>query len=148
MDFIVRRIGKNELYKLLELYKYLNPEDKKPPEEEIKKAWDDIMKNEDKYIYLVIEEDNKIISSCNISIIPNLTRGARPYAVIENVITRPDYRRKGLGRKVIHEAVHYAKKAGCYKVMLLSSSGRHEAHQFYESLGFSSKEKTGFVMKL
>jgi GNAT superfamily N-acetyltransferase len=90
--------------------------------ERLKSAWETVMANPDRYLYVVADEDGKISASCNVAIIPNLTRSARPYAVIENVITHPDARRKGLGRKVMEKAMAFAGMHNCYKVMLLSGS--------------------------
>jgi GNAT superfamily N-acetyltransferase len=77
----------------------------------------------------------------------NLTRQQRPYAVIENVITHQDYRKKGYGTLVMEKAVDYAKRENCYKIMLLSSSSRKDAHQFYERLGFDGSSKKGFQLR-
>jgi GNAT superfamily N-acetyltransferase len=64
---------------------------------------------------VVAEEDGRLLSTCNIAIVPNLTRSARPYAVIENVVTRSGARRRGLGRACIMKAIEFAKENGCYK---------------------------------
>ncbi len=92
-------------------------------------------------MYFVAEEAGTLAGSCNITIIPNLTRGGRPFAVIA-------YRRRGIGRSLIEMAVAYAKESNCYKVQLLSGSERTGAHRFYESLGFSGNRKKGFDMRL
>lgn len=43
-----------------------------------------------------MEEEGRLLATCNLSIIPNLTRGARPFARIENVVRPTAYRRQGL----------------------------------------------------
>jgi ribosomal protein S18 acetylase RimI-like enzyme len=148
MDFKVRRIKRDELDQLLELYAFLNPGDVRADGPVLKKAWDEIQDRPEHFVYLAAADNDKIVSVCIITIIPNLTRGSRPFAVIENVVTHPDYRRKGLGEKVMLEAIQTAKNAGCYKVMLLSTVTRKDAHRLYEKLGFNSRDKTGFYMKL
>jgi GNAT superfamily N-acetyltransferase len=144
----VRRIRDDECDKLLVLYAYLILDDIAPDADKLHLAWNELMNNKDRYAYFVIEADDKLVASCNVSIIPNLTRGARPFAIIENVVTHPDYRRKGLGRMVMDAAVEYAKSFSCYKVLLNTNVRRTDAHAFYDSIGFVSSEKKAYVLDL
>lgn len=82
--------------------------------------------------------------TCYINIIPNLTRRAAPYAVIEDVVTHPDFRRQGIGKALISHALKFAKTDGCYKVMLLTG-GDQDVLDFYKSCGMKSGVKTAFV---
>ena len=105
---------KSDLKEIIELYKQLNSDD---IEIEYNKALSIWEKTESINIikYFIAVENSKVVSSCNIAIIPNLTRDGRPYAIIENVITDILYRRKGIGRKVIENAINYANRNNCYK---------------------------------
>lgn len=119
----IRFAENNDLDKLLDLYKELNPDDQPLNSKIAKDIWDKSLTSD--YIkYIVGIDDNSIVASCNIAIILNLTRSGRPYGVIENVITNSKYRRKGIGREVIDYAIQYAQRNNCYKVVLLSSSKR------------------------
>jgi GNAT superfamily N-acetyltransferase len=108
--------------------------------------WKQILEN-NSIRYFVAVEDRIIISTCSIIIIPNLTKSVRPYALIENVITDIDHRKKGIGKKVINMAIMYAKQNDCYKVQLLSGITRIDAHLFYEKIGFSGNTKKGFEIR-
>lgn len=144
---ITRFAEPGDLDQIMALYRILIPNDLKEDAQRLDQVWQDIMSHPDLYRYVVAEEDGVILSTCNIVIVPNLTRAARPYAVIENVITHPDARRKGFGRAAMMKALEFAREMGCYKVMLLSGSHRLDAHRFYESLGFSGSKKKGFVVE-
>jgi GNAT superfamily N-acetyltransferase len=144
----VRRIQDNECDKLLALYAFLILDDCIPAAENIQRAWQEIMNNKDRYAYFVVEDSDMLVASCNVAIIPNLTRGARSFAVIENVVTHPDYRRKGLGKMVMDAAVAYAKSFSCYKVMLNTNVKRTGAHAFYDSIGFVCTEKKAYTLNL
>ena len=143
----VKNVEKHELKKLLDLYQYLFNDDAKVSENTLVDTWNIIQNNQDFFNYYTIESNNIFVSSCNIAIVPNLTRGSRPFAVIENVITHPDFRRRGLGKMVVEKAINFAKSKKCYKIMLLSNSMRKEAHKFYEAIGFNGNEKIGFILK-
>ena len=93
---------------------------------------------------LVLEENGKIISTCYLNIIPNLTRNASPYAVIENVVTDLAFRNQGFGQKLMKFALESAWKAGCYKVMLQTGSKREGTHKFYAACGFVEGGKFAF----
>ena len=144
----VRPIREDELPELLVLYQQLNSDD---PVLEINESllnhWKNILSNSD-YFYLVLEEDGNLVSTCNMNIIKNLTRQARPYALIENVVTHQDHRKKGYGTAVLHKAVQIAGEHGCYKVMILTSHKDEATLNFYENAGFSRGEKTGFIVRI
>ncbi|MBX9699936.1 MAG: GNAT family N-acetyltransferase, partial [Acetobacteraceae bacterium] len=93
---------------------------------------------------LVAEQEGCLAASCTLSVIPNLTRNCRPYALIENVVTLAGHRRRGLGRQVLRAALDRAWAAGCYKVMLATGSRQEATLRFYEGAGFARGGKTYF----
>lgn len=143
----VRTVKANEVEKLLKLYEHLHENDLRANPQDYQHTWN-LIQDSDSIHYLAIEKAGEFIASLNITIIPNLTRGARSIAVIENVVTHAHYRNRGVGRKIMEHAIAIARKANCYKIMLLSSAKRAASHQFYKSLGFSDDKKTGFVLDL
>jgi GNAT superfamily N-acetyltransferase len=76
-----------------------------------------------------------------------LTRGGRPFAFVENVITHPEHRRRGLAFALLREAIDTAWRAGCYKVVLQSNRKRAEAHGLYERLGFAKDGKYAYEIR-
>jgi GNAT superfamily N-acetyltransferase len=84
--------------------------------------------------------------SCTLIVIPTLTRGGKPYALIENVVTDARYRGRGYGTRLLQAAVQAAWSADCYKVMLLTGSKQPSTLKFYENAGFE-QTKTGFQMR-
>ncbi len=80
--------------------------------------------------------DETAVGTATCVVVPNLTRGGRPYMLIENVVVSAAVRRRGVGRRLLDAALGLAVAAGCYKVQLLSNATRVEAHAFYEACGF------------
>ncbi|MDQ0193241.1 GNAT family N-acetyltransferase [Paenibacillus wynnii] len=115
--------------------------------EDLLRLWYEML--DDKYMkVIVIERNGELLSSCVLNILKNLSRNARPYGLIENVVSHKDYRREGLGKAVLQKAIEVAQQHNCYKVMLMTSSKREEVLRFYERAGFMKDLKTGFLMKL
>ena len=131
---------------ILELYKQLLPEENPIDIILANKIWDEIEKNGTKYF--IAMEDNKIISSCYLAIISNLTRSGKSNGFIENVITDEKYRKKGIGKKIIEMAIEYGKRNNCYKIILQSSFKRKENHVFYEKCGFDGNSKRAFEIRI
>lgn len=148
MDVEVRRIKADDFEKLLSLYRFLNPED--PVlivDDELRRHWNSILSDPHLY-YLVVEENDILVSSCALAIIKNLTRSARPYGLIENVVTHENYRNKGYGTAVLKRAIEIAAANNCYKVMLMTGRKEESVLRFYESAGFDRGEKTAFIKRL
>jgi GNAT superfamily N-acetyltransferase len=55
---------------------------------------------------------------------------------LEDMIVRPDRRRKGLGSRLLRHALEYAKANGFVRVTLLTDQVNAEAIRFYERHGF------------
>lgn len=144
---MIRTIRSDELEELLELYGDMHIRDNPIPDEKrLESVWSEIMAD-DKISYFVVEIGSVLVSCCHLVIVPNLTRGLRPYAIIENVVTRESYRNKGYGKAVVKYAVDFAWQRKCYKVMLLTGRQNETVFRFYESLGFNRHSKQAFIIK-
>ncbi len=141
---MVREIKRNELNELLQLYLFLHEETVPEMTEHLIRTWDNIILDENHHI-IVHEVEGKIVSSCVCVIIPNLTRNIRPYAVIENVVTHPDYRGKGYATECLNFAKELAVKSNCYKMMLFTGSKNEKTLRFYGRAGYNSTDKTAFI---
>ncbi|MEN6472612.1 MAG: GNAT family N-acetyltransferase [Syntrophaceae bacterium] len=143
----IRELTIAELNDLLGLYRHLHAkDDPRPPSVEVESLWHAIGKNHDlKYFGAFVE--GSLVSSCTLAIVPNLTRGCRPYGVIENVVTHAGFRRRGYGRAVLQHALAWAWKKNCYKVMLLTSRKDKGTQAFYASAGFDGGAKQAFLAK-
>jgi GNAT superfamily N-acetyltransferase len=145
-NLTIRELEAADLDVLLALYGDLHAGDEPVLPERAQAVWSAI-KADPAQLYLGAFLGRELVAACNAAIIPNLTRGCRPYAVIENVVTAASHRRQGYGSAVLEEAVARCWARDCYKVMLMSATGRPAAHEFYEALGFDRHGKQAFVIK-
>ena len=143
---IVRKAEKQDLSAILTLYEYLHPDEKQPEiSAGLAAKWNFLCDNEF-FHYFVVECENAIVSTCSISIIPNLTRNGRSFGLIENVVTSKYHRRKGFAKSVIGAALDFAWEHGCYKVILETDNYR-DLDQFYENIGFQKGPKTAWIIR-
>ena len=144
---VIRELDRDDLDQLLSLYRHLHEQDNTLPDRaKLEQIWAGIL-DDSAQIYVGACVEEALVAACNACIVPNLTRGARPYAVIENVVTHTDYRRQGIGASVLRDLLARCWARGCYKVMLMSAVKRAEIHAFYEALGFDKKSKQAFVIR-
>jgi GNAT superfamily N-acetyltransferase len=143
VEAIVRAAEEPDLPELLRLYRHLHPHD--PPLEAAtaERVWATLLASGFVTV-IVAQAAERLVSSCTLAIVPNLSRGGRSYGVIESVVTHADCRRQGLGRRVLAHALDLAWQADCYKVHLATGSTRETTLRFYEGAGFQPGGKTYF----
>jgi GNAT superfamily N-acetyltransferase len=144
---LVREAQNSELGELLELYLDLHEDSVPPIDDRALGVWQKMMDDENHHIIVNIQ-DGRIVSSCVCVIIPNLTRGIRPYAFIENVVTRENHRGRGFATECLDFAREIAKRENCYKMMLLTGSKSESTLDFYKRAGYNCTDKTAFIQWL
>lgn len=92
------------------------------------------------------EVQGRILSMLTLHILPNMTFAARPYALIENVVTTETEQGKGYGRAVMRAAIDLAWTSDAYKIMLLTGQS-FAAKGFYEKMGFNASDKHGMILR-
>ena len=141
----LRPARREDLEALLELYGELHEERPLPAGERAAQVLQAILAQPKRHL-VVATLDGRRVGSADMLIVENLTHGARPWAIVENVIVAGSVRRSGIGAALIEHLISLARSAGCYKVQLLSAR-RRQAHAFYESLGFEALSN-GFKLYL
>ena len=131
---------------IMTLYKQLHPADPALTAEADRRVFDSILTSENFHL-LVLEHDQRVVATAYLNVIPNITRSASPYAVIENVVVDAELRGRGLGKELMSAVLQRAWRDGCYKAMLMTGSQRESTHGFYRSCGFSGDDKTGYVAR-
>jgi GNAT superfamily N-acetyltransferase len=145
----IRDARAGDLPRMLELYLQLS-ESSQIPEDEIRPVSDahltalQRIDADPNVRVLVAEEDGLIVGTLALYVMPNLSHGGRPFAIVENVVVDASQRGTGLGRRLMAEAERIAAEADCYKVALTSNNKRAPAHAFYETIGYTHSHK-GFT---
>ena len=144
---MIREIRADEIDDLLALYAHLHAADHPVPVREVvDQTWQKIQ-TDPNLNYFGAYVEGRLVSSCTLTVIPNLTWACRPYGIIENVVTHAGFRRRGYGKAVVGHALKSAWESDCYKVMLLTGRKSEDVYRFYESVGFDRHAKQAFVAK-
>ncbi len=137
----IREAAEADLPRLLELYFQLSqlgslPEAAPRPVTEAHRAALRALRADPHATCLVLEVGGQVVGTLTVYILANLSHGARPFAVVENVVTDAAVRGRGWGRLLMAHAEELARRQGCYRIVLTSHRRRTDAHRFYERLGF------------
>jgi glucosamine-phosphate N-acetyltransferase len=85
------------------------------------------------HFIFVIEIDNQIVATGTLFIEPKLIHDVSKIGHIEDIIVSKEYRKMGLGKKMINYLVNLAKQQKCYKVILNCTNNYIS---FYEKCSF------------
>ena len=144
---MIREIMNEDYEGLMKLYMQLHDNPFPEKDSKMEALWNRILEDKDHHIIVAVE-DGKIAASCVCVIIPNLTHGQRPYALVENVITDEALRKRGLATACLNYAREIAVRENGYKMMLLTGSKEESTLKFYEQAGYNRKDKTAFIQWL
>ena len=118
---MIREITNADFDGLMKLYMELHDNPFPEKDDRVLAVWNRIMNDKDHHI-IVADIDGVIAASCVCVIIPNLTRGQRPYAFIENVVTSAKYRRKGFATACLDFARELARKMSVSRFLIGTNS--------------------------
>ncbi|MDP2343820.1 MAG: GNAT family N-acetyltransferase [Deltaproteobacteria bacterium] len=96
---------------------------------------------------LVAVDDDDVVGTATLVVIPNLSHGGRPVAQLESVVVDRAWRGTRIGERLVDECLARAQVAGCFRVQLTSRNERTAAHRFWVRCGFTPTH-TGFKQKL
>ena len=100
--------------------------------EKAKQVFEKIKSNPNHIVFVAVVDD-KVVGSTTMLIEPKFIHDGGKVGHIEDVVVSKEYQGKGIGEKLIHTLLEYAKKNNCYKTVLDCSD---EVKPFYEKIGF------------
>ena len=143
---VFREAGPDDFDDILRLYRQLQPTDPVLRDGSDAAAFAQILDSPGLHLF-VLEADGAVVATTYLNVIPNITRSASPYAVIENVVVEETVRGTGLGKQIMDGTLRAAWEAGCYKAMLLTGSRQAATHEFYKACGFSPDSKIAYLAR-
>ena len=135
---LVRRAESDDLPELLALLSQLHEEETPPlANEDLTSTFAEILASRTRAV-LIASCDDGVVGTLDLFLMANLTRGGQPWAGIENFVVDEAHRRQGIGAALMAAAADIARRAGCYKLQLVSHHRRDAAHELYTHSGFTA----------
>ncbi|WP_353946449.1 GNAT family N-acetyltransferase [Streptomyces sp. HUAS MG91] len=141
-----REARSGDLEAVLRLYRQLQPGDPVVSDGADRAVFERILSSTGLHLF-VLEMDGVVVATTYLNVIPNITRSASSYAVIENVVVDEALRGTGLGKRIMEGTLRAAWGVGCYKAMLMTGSSRPATHAFYRACGFEAGVKTAYLAR-
>ena len=91
------------------------------------------IKSDPGYTIYVAVLDSKIVGATTLIIEQKFIHDGGLVGHIEDVVVRKEYQGSGIGQKLVKSLLEYAKKKGCYKIILDCAD---DLVPFYEKIGF------------
>lgn len=99
-------------------------------------------------IYLNGIIDGKIVAHTKITIVPTIYGKMGTYAIVNHVCVKPEYRRHGIGTKLLDEASKICKERNVKTIELWSKNFRTAAHACYNKYGFTAEDAKYFTKEI
>jgi GNAT superfamily N-acetyltransferase len=96
--------------------------------------------------FLVAVEGERVLGAATIYFVPVVHQDGA-WCRITALVVDARLRRSGVGRALVAACEEAAAAAGCLRVEATSATRRHDAHQFYERLGYT-REAHHFLKNL
>ena len=106
---------------------------------EMERFFRDIILADDNFIFLakISEQDVGYVWGTIQRRPENVFKHSQEWIYIHQLSVEPDYRRKGVGRRLLHAVDNVARENGISKFVLDSWEFNKESHNFFEQLGYS-----------
>ena len=132
---VIRIATRRDLPDILGLFRQLSRDGPVLRLIEAEAVFDTMNKYPDYHLY-VARRCRTTLGTFTLLIVENLAHMGARIGFIENIIVDNDWRRKGIGKRMMQYAMQKCREAGCYKLVLSSNRARVYAHKFYENIGF------------
>ncbi|HAU3668133.1 TPA: GNAT family N-acetyltransferase [Legionella pneumophila] len=90
---------------------------------------------------MIVENDDEIIGTCHLTIMPSLTFTGQTRMQIEAVRVSEQFRGQKIGEWMMSAAINYGKSKGASIIQLTTNKKRLRAKKFYEKLGFEASHE-------
>ncbi len=143
---VARLARASDLPSLLALFAMSEVSAAAEPPERAERIWEDTLAQPGVYVF-VSDDRDRVAATCMLVTAPNLLRGGRRHAFLENVVTHPELRGQGHGKAVVQAALAHAWASDCHHILMQSGRADPRVHAFYEEMGFEPGLRVAYVAR-
>jgi L-amino acid N-acyltransferase YncA len=99
-------------------------------------SFQQVLENPNSYIY-VLELKDTLIGFISFSICP-VVRYPKPNAEVDEFYVDTEYRKQGLGQKLLQTALDKATELNCHRIFIESHYKHKSAHKLYEKMDMTN----------
>jgi GNAT superfamily N-acetyltransferase len=103
-------------------------------ESDVNRRLAELVRQTDHEVYVAAAPGKEMVGWIHLYIDHSLLHG--PLVALGGIVVDEAYRGKGIGHRLMEQAETWGRARGCTAVYLKSNVIRHEAHAFYESMGY------------
>ena len=96
-------------------------------------------------IYLIGIVNKEVVAHLKINIIPTIYEKMGTYAILNHVCVKKEYRRHGIGTKLLEKAFEISKEHNCKCVELWARNERVGVKEFYNNSHFEVMDAKFFI---
>ena len=143
---VARLARRSDLPSLLSLFAVSEVSAATQPQERAERIWQETLGQQGVHVF-VADDGDRIAATCMLITAPNLLRGGRRHAFLENVVTHSELRGRGYGKAVVQAALAHAWATDCHHVLMQSGRTDPRVHAFYDVLGFEPGLRVAYVAR-
>ncbi|GAA2245048.1 peptide synthetase [Rarobacter faecitabidus] len=102
-------------------------------------AFDVLTLDRSQHLAVARDDDNRIVGTMQLTVIPGLSRGGATRLQIEGLRVAADERSRGLGTAMLEWAHEYGRARGAMLAQVTTDEARERAREFYTRLGYETK---------
>ncbi|MCE1197516.1 MAG: GNAT family N-acetyltransferase [Marinilabiliales bacterium] len=108
-----------------------------PDEPKQRSGIEQILAHPETGTFFVVVRAGEIIGMANLLYTVSTALGGR-VALLEDVVIKPGFRRKGYGKQLLAYVISHAREQGCLRLTLLTDADNQTAIGLYRGMGFQS----------
>ncbi|VAX12368.1 hypothetical protein MNBD_GAMMA24-1234 [hydrothermal vent metagenome] len=95
----------------------------------------DLLQRPQSAVIFVLEVDRQVLGMASLQVLISTAEGGE-VGLVEDVVIMPEYRERGLGKRLIAHIEAWAHERGLRRLQLLADRENNAAHRFYENVGW------------